>query len=124
MKNTVECLMESEFGFNGTIVTESKKIFDGLESISENVRQLCGYTPEKVIMLTDGESYYCEFTNNLERLMSDQKLDLSEAVDELQSANNIYGETINIIVDESCIDKLNLGEIENIDYKSYRFIKK
>ena len=124
MKNTVECLMESEFGFSIKSINENKKIYDELENISENVKQLCGYTPEKVIMLTDGEKYYCEFSNNLEKLMQDQKLDLSEAVEMVQESNNIFGEDINIIIDENSLEKLNLNEIEKIEYRPYKLMKK
>ena len=111
MHNTTKIMLESEFGFSGEIYTENRQVLENMDFISENVRQLTGFTPEKVIALSDGNNVYIEFANNLERLMSDGGFDLREALDMVMTHNHVAGVDPYIILDESVIDKINLSEL-------------
>lgn len=111
MQNTVKIMLESEFGFPGEIYSENRQVLENMDFISENVRQLTGYTPEKVIVLNDGNNIYIEFANNLERLMEDGGFHLREALDMVMSNNFVAGCDPYIILDESCVDRINLTEL-------------
>ena len=111
MHNTTKIMLESEFGFSGEIFSENKQVFEGMDFISENVRELTGFTPEKVIALNDGNNVYIEFANNLERLMSDGGFDLREALDMVMTHNKVAGVDPYIILDESAIDRIDLTEL-------------
>ena len=111
MQNTAKIMLESEFGFSGEIYSENRQVFDNMNFISESVRQLTGFTPEKVIVLNNGNDIYIEFANNLERLMEDGGFHLREALDMVMTQNFVGGCDPYIILDESCIDRINLTEL-------------
>lgn len=123
MKDTVKVMLESEFGFDTNTYSKNKEILEGVELVSENVRQLTGFTPEKVAVLNDGNNIYIEFANNLERLMEDAKYDLQEAVDAVMIENNIAACDVNIIVDESAVDRINMEELIKVIGKEHVFRK-
>lgn len=115
MKNTVAMLAESELSLNIEKYQNNKSIFESFDSITESQRQLTGFVPEKVIVLVDESSnYLVEFTNNIERLMKDQSLNLIEAMTEVCDVNNIPLSKTTLVLDESCLDKIDLdfGETE------------
>lgn len=123
MKDTVKVMLESEFGFDTNTYSKNKEILEGVELVSENVRQLTGFTPEKVTVLNDGNNIYIEFADNLERLMEDAKYDLQEAVDAVMIENNIAACDVNIIVDESAVDRINMEELIKVIGKEHVFRK-
>lgn len=123
MKDTLKVMLESEVGFGTTIYSQNRQIFDEMDIVTENVRQLTGFTPEKVVALNDGNNIYIEFANNLERLMEDSGYDLREAVDSVMMCNHVANQDANIIVDESCIDRINMEEMIKVIGKEHIFRK-
>ena len=112
MKDTVKVMLESEFGFDTNTYSKNKEILESVELVSEDVRQL-----------TDGNNIYIEFANNLERLMEDAKYDLQEAIDAVMIENNIAACDVNIIVDESAVDRINMEELIKVLGKEHVFRK-
>lgn len=108
MKDTVKIMLESDFGFSTSVFSKNKEMLEEMNFISENVRQLTGFTPEKVTVLNDNDNYYIEFAGNLERLMEDGRYDLREALDMVTLENKISAYDVNIIVDESCVDRIDV----------------
>lgn len=108
MKDTVKVMLESDFGFGTEIYSKNREILEDIDIVSENVRQLTGYTPEKVVVLNDSKNIYIEFAGNLERLMEDGGYDLREAVDMVMMCNGVAACDANIIVDESAIDRIDM----------------
>ena len=64
--------------------------------------------------LNDDENYYIEFANNLERLMEDAGYDFKEAFESVTIENGISGHDVNIIIDESCIDRIDIEAMINV----------
>ena len=112
MRDTVKTMLESDFGFGVDTFSKNRQLFDNMNIVSENVRQLTGYIPEKVTVLNDGNNIYIEFAGNLERLINDSGCDLKEAVDMVMMCNNVSSLDANIIVDESCVDIIDIDKSE------------
>lgn len=113
MKDTVKAMLESEFQMPMSIEEANMGILESITPISDKVRELTGFTPEKAVVLyheSEGR-YYIEFANNIERVMKDQNISFIEAVEEILNTNNIHMEDTSIIVDESCISKLDLSTL-------------
>lgn len=123
MKDTVKLMLESDFGFDVENYSKNRQILEDTAYISEAVKQLTGYTPEKVTVLSDGNNIFIEFAGNLERLMEDSKCDFKEALNMTMEANNIAALDANIIIDESCADRINLDEMIKIVGKDHIFRK-
>lgn len=123
MQDTVKLMLESDFGFSTQGYSKNRSILENTQVISENVRQLTGFTPEKVVVLNDGNNIYIEFANNLEKLMEDSKCDFREAIGMVMESNHIAGNDANIIIDESCIDRIDLDAMINIVGKDHIFRK-
>ena len=123
MKDTVKVMLESEFGFGTEVFTKNKQAFMEMEIVTEKVRQLTGFTPEKVTVLNDGNNIYIEFAGNLERLMQDGGYDIEEAVSMVMMENNIAAMDANIILDESCIDRIDLDALVKVVGKDHIFRK-
>jgi hypothetical protein len=111
MKDTTKIMLESDFGFDTSTYSKNREILDDMNFVSEEVRQLTGYTPEKVAVLSDGNNIYIEFAGNLERLMNDGGYDLREALDMVMMHNNLGAYDANIIVDESSIDRIDIDAL-------------
>ena len=111
MKDTVKIMLESDFGCDIDTSCGNRQVLENTQIVSENVRQLTGYTPDKVIVLSDGNNVFIEFSNNLERFMEDAGLDFREALDLVMIENNLAASDANIIIDESMINKINLDSI-------------
>lgn len=114
MKDTVKLMLESDLGFSTEVTSKNKQILDEMNVVSESVRQLTGYTPEKVVALNDGKNIYIEFANNLERLMEDAGCDLKEAVDMVMMCNNAAACDANIIVDESAVERIDMEALVKV----------
>lgn len=123
MKDTVKIMLESDFGFNTENYSKNRQILDDTTYVSESVRQLTGFTPEKVTVLSDGNDIYIEFAGNLERLMEDAKCDFNEALSMTMEANNIAALDANIIIDESCVDRIDLDSMIKVVGKEHIFRK-
>ncbi len=112
MKDTVRCMLESEFDMPLSMEDTNLTLLQTIDPISESVRELTGFTPEKAVVLaTTDNHYYIEFAGNIERLMKDQQLSFNEAVEEICLSNKICLEDVSIIVDESCVDKICLEDL-------------
>lgn len=123
MKDTVKVMLESEFGFGTEVYTKNKQAFMEMEIVTEKVRQLTGFTPEKVAVLNDGNNIYIEFAGNLERLMEDGGYDIEEALSMVMIENNIAALDANIILDESCVDRIDLDALVKVVGKEHIFRK-
>lgn len=123
MENTVKVMLESEFGFDTKVYSRNKQAFCEMEIVTEEVRQLTGFTPEKVTVLNDGNNIYIEFAGNLERLMQDGGYDIQEALSMVMIENNIAAMDANIILDESCIDRIDLDALCKVVGKDHIFRK-
>lgn len=111
MKETVRAMLESEFGMPISMEDANIQAFHRMKPVSEEVRQLTGFTPEKVVVNSDGFQYYVEFSGNIERLMKDQQYTFNEAMSEIAMHNKIQLENVCVVVDESCINKLDLDAL-------------
>lgn len=114
MKDTVKVMLESDFGFGTEVMSKNREILEGMDFVSENVRMLTGFTPEKVVVLTDNEKIYIEFAGNLERLMEDQNVDLHEALDMVMMCNNLAACDANLIIDESSVDRIDMEALVKV----------
>ena len=114
MKDTVKVMLESDFGFGTEVYSKNKEILEGMNVVSEEVRQLTGFTPEKVTVLENDSNIYIEFAGNLERLMEDAKCDIQEALDMVMMCNNIAACDANIIVDESAVDRIDMEALVKV----------
>lgn len=111
MKDTVKTMLESDFGFSTEEYSRNKEILENMNFISEEVRQMTGFTPEKVIVLNDNNNIYIEYANNLEKLMEDAGYDFKEALEMVTAENKISAYDVNIIVDESCVDRIDMDAL-------------
>ena len=123
MKETVKIMTESAFGFDTTIVSNNQQIFENMNIISEETRQLTGFTAEKVTVLDDGNNIYIEFANNLERFMQDSGYDFKEALESVMTDNKLMNVDPNIILDESCIDKVDINAMISVVGENHIFRK-
>ena len=119
MKETIIGVCESAFGFTPSVMTENAKALSGINPLSEKEKGMFKYTPEKVtVNTTDGMQFFIEYTNNLERLINDKQVSVDEAIESVCEANEILKGSVTIVVDESCVDKVDLGALsEKYDVK-------
>ena len=103
MKESVMSLLESELTSDLKINSD----FNSLQEITENQAKLLGFTTEKI------------FANNLERYLAENEATLEEAMSSIESLYNIDRKRINIVLRESDIGKLNIGELK----KDFNFVK-
>ena len=123
MKETVRTMLVSSFGFEKEVISKNKEILESMNIVTENVRQMTGFTPEKVIVLNDDNNYYIEFANNLEKLMEDAGCDFKEALDMVMNENKICAYDVNIIVEESCVDRIDMNALIDAVGKEHVFRK-
>lgn len=119
MNDKIVAVAESAFGFAPCVVSENSRVFEeDIKSLSESQRKLIGFTAEKVIVNSDGIDSFVEYTENLERYMKDSGKSLNEAVEDICKQNDLLSESIVIVVDESCVDKLDMTALkENYNVK-------
>lgn len=126
MKNTAIALLESTMIPSVDLMTKNAMEFNRLEKLSEAANQRLGFIAEKVVVVENPDNhgnYMIEFSGNLERLMQDQVLDLTEAVTAVAEANNISVLDCIVVFDESVMNKVDLSSMlkdESIEYNFAR----
>lgn len=104
-----------------TAFGENTNAFHNIGVLNETHSQLIGTTPEKVVVnVTQGNNYLVEYTGNLEKLIEDQKVSFEEAITMVAEVNDIDSAHMYIVVDESCIRKINFKNAEKLGYKFVR----
>ena len=102
MRDTVKSLLESSVAPHMDIATKNRVAFSELRPVSEEASQLMKFTPQKVIIdKVMRDTYMIEYTGNIERLMKDQDMTISEAVECVANMNNIAVENCIVVFDES-----------------------
>ena len=123
MLDTAMVLMES-VSCDETKLTslgENTCEYNSIKLLNEQNVQLLGVTPEKVIVnVTKGNNYLVEYTGNLEFLMRDQHVTLDEALDMIAEANNINRQLMYVVLDESCISKINIRKAKELGFQFVR----
>lgn len=104
MKDTVKSLMESAVTHHMDSATKNRIAFSGLRSISEAAADIIRFTPQKVVVDKVGENYVMRYSANVERLMEEQNMKLSEAVECVANINGIRLENCILIFDEASIN--------------------
>ena len=117
MQDTAKLLFESvgdtEFKLNS--YGENASDYFDLKQINETCHQLIGTTPEKVVVnSTKGGNYLVEFSGNLEKMIRDQRVSLDESIDMVAECNGIDRSRIYIVLDESCIEKINISAAQEL----------
>lgn len=112
MMDKIVGICESVFGFAPGITAENAKVMREIEPLSESVRNLMGYTADKVKIDSNGVDFFIEYSNNLERYMQESGVQLHEAIEEICRVNDLLSESIVIVVDESCIDKIDMTALK------------
>lgn len=123
MLDTAKILCESVTGSEMALVAlgENTSAYNELKLLDESYIQLLGITPEKVIVnVTKGNNYLVEFSHNLELLMRDQHVTLDEALNMIAEENEIKKENIYVVMDESCIHRVNIKKAVELGYKFVR----
>lgn len=118
MTNTALALMESTLIPSVDLVTENTMYYNNIATLSESAFQRLGYTPEKVVAVQNPEdtsTYMVEFSGNLERLMSDQSVDINEAMEMVAETNGLDVSDFILVLDESAKSKLNILELIKSD---------
>lgn len=104
MKDTVKSLMESAVTPHMDSAIKNRIAFSGLRSISEAAADIIRFTPQKVVVDKVGENYVMRYSANVERLMEEQNMKLSEAVECVANINGIRLENCILIFDEASIN--------------------
>ena len=129
MRDTAQLLYESNNSFSSLSLTEfgdNANQFNSisvLESRHQDLIDLLGITPEKVIVnVTPGNNYMIEFAGNLERLIDDQNVSFQDAIALVAEENHINNlDSIYIVVDESSIPKINFRKAK---YEGIKILRK
>ncbi len=117
MRDTIMPLLESE-RMNDININED---YYNVSEITENQKRLLGYTTEKVIVMKEsGGPYLVEFGGNLERYIVENNVSFEEAMRSIEEMYNIDKRSINVVLKESDIGKL---DIEDLMFKDYKFLR-
>lgn len=121
---TIGYLFESDnrFGMGLQAITENERQFETIKEASDEIKNLLGFTLEKVnVACNKSQNYYIEYANNIERYMEDQKIyTVEEAIENIENHYGILGEDVSIVIDESCVNKLDIDALS----KKYNVIRK
>lgn len=123
MLDTAKILSESATRQEMTLISfgENTIAYNELKLLDENYIQLLGITPEKVVVnVTKGNNYLVEYSHNLELLMRDQHVTLDEALNMVAEENEIEKDRIYVVMDESCINRVNIKKAVELGYKFVR----
>lgn len=115
MRDKIIGVCESALGFSPMVMTENHKAYNEIDPLLDDQKNMFKYTAEKVTVDTkDNIDYFIEYSNNLERLMRDRNLTVDEAVEMVCEANDILVGSVTIVVDESCIDKVDIKAMSDV----------
>jgi len=117
MQDTAKILYESvgDTEFNLNSYGENTSDFLNLKQLNETCTELMGTTAEKVVVnVTKGGNYLVEFSGNLEKMIKDQRVSLDESIDMVAECNDIDRSRMYIVLDESCIEKINLKAAQEL----------
>lgn len=112
MKDKLVGIAESAFGFSPVVVSENYKEMELIDPLTESERNLMAFTVDKVKIDSTGVDNFIEYSNNLERYLQDSGKEFHEGVEEICKAKNLLSESIVIVVDESCADKLDMAALK------------
>ncbi len=110
MKDTMRSLLESATTTTADFKTKNIIAFNSLDTVCETVQSI-KYDPRKVIISKVDNSYFIEFTANVERLMKDNEYSISEAMDLISAYNDIPLSECTLVLDESAIDTLDITKL-------------
>lgn len=125
MQQTITVLLESDqsFGFGLQGLNQNEMAFAALTEATDHERQLLGFTLDRVAVMREAEGAQCyiEYSGNLEKYMNDQKIfTIEEAMKNVQEEYGLDMSEITLVVDESCIKKLDLAALA----EKYTVVKK
>ena len=110
MKDTVQSLLESAVIPAADVFTKNRLAYHKLNKLNELAEALA-YTADKVIVNKARSGYLVEFSGNIERLMRDQELEITEAMDLVAAKNGINVEDCTLVLDEAAINVLNISKV-------------
>lgn len=110
MDSSIGMMLEAETGLGVEAYSENKKQWRSLEPLSQSVSSRMKTNIERVEIIKENDtSYLVEFSNNLENYIKDNDCTLEEAVDNIASHYAISERDICLVLDESCVDKIDIG---------------
>lgn len=110
MKDTIKSLLESTITPNVNILEKNRIAFGKLSKFNES--ECTAFIPAKVIVnKSSSGKYVIEFSGNIERLMRDQEIEITEAMDIVSNYNNIPIEECILLLDESSISILDINKV-------------
>lgn len=116
MKDTVKALLESVAMPQIDFLSKNTASLHILRSVTEAERMTTTFTPSKVMVCKNPDGgYIVEYANNLERLMLDRDLGISEAMQVVADVNDIPVSECTVIFDESCVDKIDIEAVIKLD---------
>lgn len=122
--SNITAILESDsiFGLGAQLVSENTRAYNELEELTDDQKRLLGVTVEKVTVNSDGnDSYFIEYSDNIERYIQDQKLlSVEEAMDNICEYYEISKDEVSIVVDESAINKVDIIALKD----NFNVIKK
>lgn len=111
--NTLVALNESEVGFAPSIILHNNAELRDIEHLTESESNLLRFDANKVtVNCTPDGNYLVEYSDNLERYIKDYHLTLEDAIEELARKYDLLEESIVIVIDESCVDKLDIKTLK------------
>lgn len=110
MKDTVQSLLESAVTPAADIFTKNRLAYRKLNKLNESAEVLA-YTADKVIVNKARSGYLVEFSGNIERLMRDQEMEITEAMELVAAKNGINVEECTLVLDEAAINVLNIDKV-------------
>lgn len=126
MIDTANVLLESSTGltdqFSALALGENELAFNNLTTLGESYVQLLGYTPDKVaVVKTKKNNYLIEYGNNLERLMFDQNITFTEAMNAVSKHYNIPPVAMHVVVEASDVSRI---DIRAAQAQGFKFLRK
>lgn len=113
MRDTVKTLLESATRPELDVTLKNNMAYNKLSKLTES--DCLEYTPQKVIVNKGKSGYYVEFTNNLERLMRDRELEITEAMENVAVQNDIPIEECIVVFDEASIDIIDITHVQSLN---------
>lgn len=130
MRDTVKALVESSARPEFDFITENTNTFNNiLSEITEAEKSATRFTAQKVIVTKIAEAaedgtneYVVEYSHNLERLMKENDIGITEAMDIIADINNIPVEECTVVFDEASIESMDFTKLNEIE-KKYKVVR-